>query len=227
MVKEGGLVKYNFSFTAGFKDIPAAAQFSVTLSHGLTALSPTCTCDAGSGAVAINAGATIHSTALARDSVWQCHFKLSVRNTEKLAGELPAFDIQLTFSGAGVTDAYYVPKVTTTAVPVYTGAMLDYVSNVADIADTTKFIDGKHLQSMFAAAFTCAAAPQSMMHLGTCMVLWKSCAVVWKPRSHLMSHYSHPTCDLLCRGRPHISDSNLFFLVVQSTTCLLQSKMAR
>lgn len=144
LVKEGGLVEYTLSFTNGVKDLPSSAQFSVTLTQGLSARIPTCTYNPGSGPLTISADTPITNSAeLQKDLVWTCKFQVLVSNAHKLAGEVPAFDILFTFTNGGVTDAFYVPKATTTAVPVYTGGTLDYVSNVADTADTTKFVDGK------------------------------------------------------------------------------------
>lgn len=143
LVKQGGFVEYSVTFTNGIKAVPLNSVLTVTLSGGLTPINPTCTSDALT--ITANTNTQISdAAALAADLPWNCTFRVLVSADQKATGQIAPFDVKFAYTGtAAVTDAYFVPKVTTQSVQVYTGGTLAYVSNVADTTDPTAFVDGE------------------------------------------------------------------------------------
>lgn len=121
----GGQVEYTVDFTFGTSAVPSYSQLTLTTSGGITAVEPTCTAPAGP--VSLNshitdAILTQKSVAGSAAVTWTCKFRVTVGTSQRAAGEVAPFDVQLSFNTS--SSAWFIPKTTTLSVPVWSGAAI-------------------------------------------------------------------------------------------------------
>lgn len=155
LVKQNGFVEYSVNFTNGVKDVSLNSVLTVTLTGGMTPINSTCT----SGALTLTVNTPISDpAALVASLFWICTFQVQVDANQKSAGQIAQFDVKFAYSGTQVTGAYYIPAVTTQAVPVYTGGTLAYVSNVANTTDPTRYVNGECIRGYVNLVSQCRAS---------------------------------------------------------------------
>lgn len=127
LVKWTGRVEYTVVFTSGTSSVPPNSQLVVATSGGITALGTRC----ASSAWSMQPDHVIPENMLAAKSVaggaqlnWNCTFEVEVSQNQQATGQLPPFDIQLSY--VPNSPAWFIPKVTTLPVPVWSGATLTH-----------------------------------------------------------------------------------------------------
>lgn len=146
LVKQGGTVRYTFTFTQGSKDVPVGSIFNI-LSVPLQSVVGTASCTDGS--ITLTQNTAVPSNALA-GLVFSCVYDVEVVPTHRDNGEIQSLAIQVQYSGGSqITHAFYVKEITSEPVPVHTGAELDYKQYTVDIngaGDPKYYIRRSHLQ---------------------------------------------------------------------------------
>lgn len=134
LVKETGKVTYTVLIVVGDKVVPVGSKLSVT-----TSISATMTdnkCNAGN-AGDITLGAD--TPELPTNLVLACTFDVTVTSIHKLAGQIDPILVTAVFTNTGNDDAFYIPPVSSPAVPVYTEGSLTAPTTDASSASSTYY----------------------------------------------------------------------------------------
>lgn len=135
LVKDAGTVRYTFQFHQGAKALPPGSILSVIVLPQVAKTAPVCV----SGSDIITSGAAIPTGALTQGLTFDCTLDITVTDAHRAAGQNPSFDLELKYSGSGVTNAYFIPKIASAPVYVYTGAELLYKTYEVDIQDDNTY----------------------------------------------------------------------------------------
>lgn len=135
MYQLGAKVRYSFTFNTGATDFPDGSQ--LTLMTAPESIVPSSfVCSTGGGA-SVTSGSAIPHTALKKGITYDCQFDVVVTSNHRALGRIDEFNITLAGS-SDLTDAFFVPKIPTTVVPVHTGASLSYTSYSVDTQTHTR-----------------------------------------------------------------------------------------
>lgn len=135
-MKSGGKVQYSVVLTTGATGIPSGSTLSLTTSSSSTpgiASYSDARCNSGSLAD-LEPGVAVPDESRGAGVNWTCVFSTAVTSDHQGAGMIAPFDVSLKYTGGNATVAHYIPKATTTEVPVYTGGFLTF--------DTQELVSG-------------------------------------------------------------------------------------
>lgn len=141
--KTGASYTYTITLANGAKAVPSGSYLKVAVAT-VTASTPSCTIS--STALSGTNHDQLSADLAATSGTVACTFDVNVTSYVS-AGAVPAFDVTaswVTASGGTtlVDTAFFIPKITTAAQPVYTGNALG-VPTAAVPADSTKYVTGE------------------------------------------------------------------------------------
>lgn len=133
----GGGVNYTVLILVGDKEVPQGSKLSVTTNISVAMTGGVC--DAGSAGNIILGGST---PKLPTKLVITCHFYVTVTPDHKMAGQIDPILVTAVFTNTSNDDAFYIPPVTSPAVPVYTGGSITVPTSDAS-TDSTPYYTGE------------------------------------------------------------------------------------
>lgn len=136
LVKSGGTVQYKVTIVTGNRTIPAGNHLSITTGTGVV-VSP---CQAGD--VDVSIGGVAIPADIPPQTAITCTIEVAVDNTHKAAGEVAPFILTAALGGPNITSAFFIPRITTPSVAVYTGGELSTLDSQVVLADGSYYQGG-------------------------------------------------------------------------------------